>query len=131
MPIADGLRSPQAVSSKVRCGIRNSLLRGSIFQQDTGFPTALVIFFVTFAVLFVGTFAFIIGATVYRWRAAKRSGLDPMAGDIQLMAAARTSQLLAPADPTARLAQLDKLLADGTISREEHAKARERILGEL
>ena len=102
-----------------------------MIQQDTGVPAALVIFFALFAVLFVGVFAAIIGAAVYRWRAAKRSGLDPMAGDIQLMSTARNSQLLAPADPTARLAQLDKLLADGTISPEEHAKARERILGEL
>jgi hypothetical protein len=102
-----------------------------MYQQDSGLPTAFVVFFVIFVVLFVCVFVFIIGAAVYRWRAAKRSGLDPMAGDIQLMAAARNSQLLAPADPKSRLAELDKLLADGTISPEEHAKARERILGEL
>lgn len=47
------------------------------------------------------------------------------------MAAARDSRLLARADPKARLAELDHLLADGVISPEEHTKAREGILGEI
>jgi hypothetical protein len=99
--------------------------------QDSGLPVALAILFGLFVLLFVAVFVFIIASAVYRWRAAKRSGLDPLAGDIQLMAAARNSQLLAPADPKARLAELDALLADGSISATEHAAARERILGEI
>ena len=99
--------------------------------QDSGVPIAFVIFFGIAVLFIVCVFLFIIGTAIYRWRAAKNSGLDPLAGDIQLMAAARNSRLLAPADPKARLAELDRLLADGSISPEEHAKAREGILGEI
>jgi hypothetical protein len=99
--------------------------------QESGVPAAFAIFFGIAVLFIVCVFLLIIGTAIYRWRAAKRSGLDPLAGDIQLMAAARNSRLLAPADPKARLAELDHLLADGAISPEEHAKAREGILGEI
>lgn len=99
--------------------------------QDSGVPVGFVIFFGLVLLLIVCGFLFVIGIAVYRWRAAKHSGLDPLAGDIQLMATARNSRLLAPADPKARLAELDNLLTAGSISPEEHAKARERVLGEI
>jgi hypothetical protein len=99
--------------------------------RDSGIPLAFVIFFGVVVLFIVCVFLFIIGTAIYRWRAAKKSGLDPLAGDIQLMAAARRSRLLAPADPKARLAELDNLLAEGSISPEEHAKARGGILGEI
>jgi hypothetical protein len=98
---------------------------------DSGIPTGFVIFFVVVVVLMAAFFIFMFVALVHRWRVAKRSGLDPMAGDIQLMAAARNSQLLAPADPKARLDELDRLLADGTITADERARERARILGEM
>jgi hypothetical protein len=99
--------------------------------QDSGAPVAFVLLFGIAVLFIICVFLFIIGTAIYRWHAARESGLDPLAGDIQLMATARNSRLLAPADPKARLAELDNLLAAGSISPEEHAKARERILGEI
>jgi hypothetical protein len=94
-----------------------------------------------FGVLFVGAvilvlagFVTVIVLTVHRARVARREGFDPVAGDIQLMGTARRSALMAPAQGTPlpqRLATLDALLAAGSISRDEHAQQRARILGQL
>ncbi|MFC6237767.1 hypothetical protein [Longivirga aurantiaca] len=77
-------------------------------------------------------FVVVIGTIIYRFYAARREGLDPLAGDLQLMAAARDSQLLAPErSPEERLAEIDALLAAGTITEDEHEAARARIISTL
>jgi ParB-like chromosome segregation protein Spo0J len=98
----------------------------------------MVALFVVFIIFFVAVLVMMVVAGVRRYRAAKNAGLDPFAGDIQLMGAARNSALLAPAapsadavDPKARLGRLDALLADGTITQEEYRSARQRILDQL
>jgi len=82
-----------------------------------------------FLLLFVSVVVFIIFTWVRRYRAAKNAGLDPFAGDIQLMGAAKDSAMLAPERSVAeRLAEVDALRAAGTISADEHAAARARII---
>lgn len=84
---------------------------------------------VLFAILFVCVLGFIIYSATRRYRAAKAAGLDPFAGDIQLAGQAKNSAMLAPERSVAdRLAEVDGLLAAGTISPEEHAAARARII---
>jgi len=93
-------------------------------------PGIMGVFFAVFAVLFVTALGFIIFSAVRRYRAAKDAGLDPFAGDIQLMGAAKDSAMLAPGRSVAeRLAEVDALRAAGTISADEHAAARARIIG--
>jgi hypothetical protein len=88
------------------------------------------IFFIAFAVLFVGAVVLIVVSASRRYRAAKAAGLDPFAGDVQLMGQAKSSAMLAPQRSVAdRLAEVDALRSAGTISAEEHAAARARILG--
>jgi hypothetical protein len=83
-------------------------------------------------VLIVLGFVAVIGTAIYRFFAARRAGLDPFAGDIQLMGAAKDSQLLAPERSVEeRLAEVDGLLAAGTISQDEHDAARARIISSL
>jgi hypothetical protein len=90
----------------------------------------MVVVIVAFWVLFAVVVGFIVYTAVRRYRAAKQVGLDPYAGDIQLAGQARNSAMLAPQRTVAdRLAEVDSLLAAGTISPEEHAAARARILG--
>ena len=77
-------------------------------------------------------FVAVVGIAIYRFYAARREGLDPLAGDIELMAAAKDSQLLAPErSMEERLAEVDALLAAGTISQDEHDAARARIISTL
>lgn len=83
-------------------------------------------------VIIVLGFVAVIGTAIYRFFAARRAGLDPLAGDIQLMGAAKDSQMLAPERSLEeRLAEVDGLLAAGTITQDEHDAARARILGSL
>ncbi|HET7900923.1 MAG TPA: hypothetical protein VFL59_07010 [Candidatus Nanopelagicales bacterium] len=91
-----------------------------------GIAFVIVIFWILFAAVVI----FIIYTAVRRYRAAKDAGLDPFAGDVQLMGQAKNSAMLAPERTVAdRLAEVDALLAAGTISTEEHAAARARIIG--
>jgi len=77
-------------------------------------------------------FVWVIGTIVYRFFAARRAGFDPLAADIQMAAKARDSKLLAEDRSVEdRLAEVDRLLAEGTISSDEHKAARARILGSL
>lgn len=39
-------------------------------------PAAFIIFFGLVVLFIVGVFLFVIGTAIYRWRAAKKSGLD-------------------------------------------------------
>ena len=83
------------------------------------------------AIVVIG-FVVVIGTAIYRFFAARREGLDPLAGDIQVMAAAKDSALLAPERSLEeRLAEVDALLAAGTITQDEHDAARARIISTL
>jgi len=121
---------------------------------DQGIPTVMVVLFIVFVVFIAVIFCSMVFVGIHRWRTARREGLDPLAGDIQLMAAAKRSQALSPASgptetptPTdgsagpasnaaastvdSRLAHLERLRADGQISPEEYAHQRTRILDEI
>jgi hypothetical protein len=98
-------------------------------QQAVG---VMAVLFAVFGVLFVSAVAFIIYTAVRRARAARSAGLDPFAGDIQLMGAAKQSQMLAPERSLEeRLAEVDALLASGTITQDEHDAARARLISTL
>ncbi len=61
---------------------------------------------------------------------ARRLGLDPMTTQVDLAARVLNSGALAPQRTIAqRLAELDDLLAAGTITADEHRAARAKILG--
>ena len=97
---------------------------------DTGGPMGAL--FAIVPVIIVLGFVFVIGSMIYRFFAARREGFDPLAGDIQLAAKARDSKLLAEdRSVQERLAEVDALLAAGTISADEHKAARARIIGSL
>jgi hypothetical protein len=90
----------------------------------------MAFFFAVFAVFFVVVVGLIVFGATRRYKAAKEAGLDPFAGDVQLMGQAKNSAMLAPERNVAdRLAEVDALRSAGTISAEEHAAARARILG--
>jgi len=90
------------------------------------------VFFVLFGILFVAAIGFIIYSATRRYRAAKEAGLDPFAGDIQVMGKVKDSALLAPEESVEdRLAEIDALRAAGTITAEEHEAARARIIATL
>jgi hypothetical protein len=108
-----------------------------MYQTDSGLPGFMIFLFVLFGLFIVGILVAMIYAATRRYRAAKQAGLDPWAGDIQVMGAAKNSALLAPAasdaggDPKARIDRLNALLADGTITQEEYQAARQRIVDGL
>ncbi|MEI7778778.1 MAG: hypothetical protein WCJ42_05040 [Actinomycetes bacterium] len=110
----------------------------------TGFGVGFVLFFVFCGLLILGVMGFMVFVAVRRWKVAKAQGFDPLAGDIQLMGTVNRSAMLAPASPdvaassaqagaavASRLAELDALLAAGTLSEAEHAEARARIIAGL
>jgi hypothetical protein len=85
-----------------------------------------------FALFFIAVIGFMIFAVTRRYRAAKNAGLDPFAGDIQVMGKVANSAVLAPQITVEqRLAEVDGLLAAGTITAAEHQAARARILATL
>lgn len=95
-------------------------------------PSIIVIGLIVFGIFFVTVLVLMILAATKRYRAAKDAGLDPFAGDIQLMGAAKDSQLLAPERSVEeRLTEIDTLLAAGTITQDEHDAARARIISTL
>ncbi len=97
-----------------------------------GISIGIAIFMAIFAILFVSVVVLIIVSARKRYKAAKTAGLDPWAGDIQMMQAAKESQLLAPARSVEdRLAEVDELRRAGRISAEEHSAARARIMGTI
>lgn len=81
-------------------------------------------------------FALIIGTTIYRAVRLRRQGLNPLTLETDLAAKVLKSDLLRSTPPRAapskaeRLAELDVLAANGTISPAERESARERILAE-
>jgi hypothetical protein len=74
-----------------------------------------------------------VGTSIYRFSVARKSGIDPIAGDIQVMGKVANAAALAPEQPARslqeRLAEVDALHAAGTISDAERDAARARILG--
>ena len=85
-----------------------------------------------FALFFAAVVVLIIVTAVKRYRAAKAAGLDPFAGDIQLMGAVAHSKALAPDVPVEdRLSEIERLYQARSISAEERDAARARILGTL
>ena len=67
-----------------------------------------------------------------------QSGNDPTTFETDLAIKAMNSQSFAPREPekpqkatAERLRELDALLADGTITSEEHAAARAKVLGDV
>ena len=106
-----------------------SQLAGSLPMPGSGAADTM---FTIVPVLIALGFVVVIATAVYRFFAARKAGLDPIAGDIQLMGAAKDSELLAPSRSLEeRLAEIDALLAAGTISQDEHDAARARIISSL
>ncbi|MFN8169004.1 MAG: hypothetical protein U0S36_09500 [Candidatus Nanopelagicales bacterium] len=98
----------------------------------TGVPWAIGLAFAVFILFFLTVVVLIIVSGVKRYRVSKKVGLDPFAGDIQMMGTVNSSALLAPERSVAdRLAEIDQLAAAGQISSEEKEAARARILGSL
>ncbi len=72
-----------------------------------------------------------IGTALYRASRVVQQGHNPLTLDNDVAVRALDSQALAPKPAKAtRLGELDRLLADGTISDAEHQAARARILAE-
>jgi len=84
-------------------------------------------FVVTFiAVVFVIT---IVGA-IRNYRNLKRAGVDPLTVQSTAYLHMQRAGVMQPNKSMAeRLAELDRLRADGTISAEEHTAARAKVLG--
>ena len=123
-------------SRTVTDGLERAAARGMLravgMGDDDWVKPQIGIAAVLFAVLFVCAVAFIIYSAVRRARAARAAGLDPFAGDIEVMGAVKQSQLLAPDRSMAeRLTEIDALLAAGTITQDEHDAARARIISTL
>ncbi|GAA1253714.1 SHOCT domain-containing protein [Oryzihumus leptocrescens] len=100
-----------------------------------GAPSGFRLFFGVVVTLVVLGFVAVFATVAYRAKAARRAGLDPLAGDIQLAGQLRRSALLAPAGEgkttAARLAELDTLHRSGAITDEEWNAQRARVLSEL
>lgn len=90
----------------------------------------LAIGFGLFAVFFGVVVVVIVVSASKRYRAARTAGLDPFAGDIQVMGALAHSAALAPERPVAdRLAEIERLYQQRQITEAERDAARARILG--
>lgn len=91
-----------------------------------------------FAVVFVVAVIFIVFVWVRNYKAAKNAGFDPFTLETELAVRAANSGLLAPAQQMPqtpqsteqKLAELDRLLAKGSITAEEHKAARLKLLSE-
>ena len=89
------------------------------------FPFNLIPYFI--AIMFIVVPVFM----VLNFRKLKKSGVSPLTPMADLAGRLANSELLSAAKPVEqRLAELDKLLEKGTISKEEHAAARVKILSE-
>lgn len=95
-------------------------------------PDGFAVIFGVFVVIIALGFVFVIFSIVKNARKAAELGHDPLTMQTELAAKAIDSQALSPARTVEqRLAEADGLLAAGTISPDEHAAARARILGTL
>ena len=88
------------------------------------------VFFAVVLVLVLTGFVVVIVGVIRNSRRIRRSGHDPMTLQSDLAVRAMNSELMSPSRSTEeRLAELQRLHRDGTISTEELAAARARILG--
>ncbi len=93
-------------------------------------------FFAIVLTLVVAVFALIVGTTIYRAVRLRRQGVNPLTLETDLAAKVLRSDMLRSTPPRAapskaeRLAELDVLAANGTISAAERETARGRILEE-
>lgn len=95
---------------------------------DYGFS---IVFGVVVVIVALG-FGFVLFSIVRNAQKAHELGHDPITMQTELAARAIDSQALAPTRSVQeRLAEVDALLASGTITAEEHAAARGRILGSI
>ncbi|MHC5796205.1 SHOCT domain-containing protein [Lacisediminihabitans sp. FW035] len=99
------------------------------FEAD-GFSTSFgVIFGIVTAVVVIGI-VISIAVAIRNAARVRNSGHDPLTLQSDLAVKLLDSEALAPAKSLeSRLLELDALLAKGTISKEEHAAARARLLG--
>jgi hypothetical protein len=94
-------------------------------QENSIFGPIFAVVVVIVAVVFV----LAIVGVVLNVRNARRKGLDPLTLQTDLAAKVMGSGLLdARQSKAERLAELDAMLADGTITAAEHAEARAAIL---
>ena len=95
---------------------------------DTFSPAFPVVFIVIAAFIAI-VFVFVIVTLVRNVGKARRQGIDPFTAQTDIAAKLLKSDLLAAKKPMAeRLAEVDALLAAGTISADEHRAARAAIL---
>ena len=85
--------------------------------------------FVVVGIIVTVVFVLVVVGVVLNVRKAKSLGLDPLTANVDLAAKAMDSDLLRGSRSKAeRLAEVDALLAAGTITATEHAEARAAIL---
>lgn len=103
----------------------NPLVPGAAGVFGGGF----VLFFILVSVLIAAGFVTVITLIVVNMRRVRARGYNPLTLQADLTTGLLNSQTLAPRQTkTARLAELDQLLADGAITTSEHATSRARIL---
>lgn len=101
-------------------------------STEFGFGVLATVIPLLVLAVFVAVVVLIVVSAVKRYRAAKAAGIDPFAGDIQVMGALAHSAALAPDRPVAdRLAEIERLHQQRQISDAERDAARARILGTL
>ncbi|HEY8317825.1 MAG TPA: hypothetical protein VIG76_03260 [Amnibacterium sp.] len=87
------------------------------------------VFFAIVLTLVVAVFVLVLGTAIYRGVRLRRQGVNPLTLDSDLAVKVMQSDVLRRTPSKAeRLAELDVLAANGTISAAERATARERIL---
>ena len=103
-----------------------------LLDPESTFLPAFSVGLTIVAVIIALGVAFIVVSTVRNVIKVRASGHDPMALQTDLAVTLLDSGALAPDRPLLRrFADLDALLAAGTISPEEHSAARARILGSV
>lgn len=108
------------------------------FGPDPLMPSGADALFTAVPVLVGIGFVVVIVLAIRRYVRFSQHGIDPTVADVDLTAKLLKSDLLAPERPerpvrtvTERLAELDGLLAAGTISVDEHAAARAKVLEDV
>ena len=129
------LMSPDVVEDFGFIGTDPSDLPGGMGTAFDVTPILLGIFAVVFAVVVI----FMVFVWVRNYKTAKNAGFDPFTLETELAVRAAKSKLLAPDQqvpqtPSStleqKLSELDRLLAKGSITAEEHKAARLKLLSE-
>lgn len=101
-------------------------------ELDPTLPPGFEVAFGVFPVIFVLAVVVMIALAIRRGARYLQHGIDPTVADVDLTARALKSEALAPERSVEdRLAELDRLHSAGTISDEERAAARARVLGDV